>query len=66
MRAHFTRMQINIGSGTMESQVLQQKSLGYSIMISDFIVEGYGYLCDDQDKARKSLETQKDGYFNSL
>ena len=34
------------------------------LMISDFIVEGYGYLCDDQGMARKSIETQRDGYFN--
>ena len=48
-----------------ESQVLRQKSLGSSVMVSDFIVEGYGYLCDDKEAARLYLETQKDGYFNS-
>ena len=47
-----------------ESQVLRQKSLGSSIMVSDFIVEGYGYLCSDQQAARLYLETQKQGYFN--
>ena len=41
------------------------KSLGASIMVSDFIVEGYGYLCNDKKMARLYLETQKDGYFNS-
>ena len=34
-------------------------------MVSDFIVEGYGYLCHDKIAARLYLETQKDGYFNS-
>ena len=34
-------------------------------MVSDFIVEGYGYLCHDKEVARLYLETQKDGYFNS-
>ena len=33
-----------------QSQVLHQKSLGVSIMVSDFIVEGYGYLCHDKEK----------------
>lgn len=27
---------------------LRQKSLGSSIMVSDFVVEGYGYLKDDE------------------
>ena len=44
---------------------LHQKSLGSSIMVLDFIVEGYGYLKDDKSEARLLLETQKDGYFNS-
>ena len=48
-----------------ESQVLRQKSLGSSIMVSNFIVEGHGYLCDDNDEARLYLEHQRDGYFNS-
>jgi hypothetical protein len=30
-----------------ECQVLRQKSLGSSIMVSDFIVEGHRYLRDD-------------------
>ena len=34
-------------------------------MVSDFIVEGHGYLKDDKSKARLLLETQKDSYFNS-
>lgn len=44
---------------------LRQKSLGSSIMVSDFIVEGYGYLRNDQGEARLLLETQRDGNFNS-
>ena len=48
-----------------ECQVLRQKSLGSSIMISDFIVEGHGYLRDDKGEARLYLETQRDGYFNN-
>ena len=48
-----------------QSQVLRQKSLGSSIIVFDFIVEGYGYLCHDKEEARLYLETQKKGYFNS-
>ena len=46
------------------SQVLRQKSLGSSIMVSDFLVEGNGYLKDENASARLYLETQKDGYIN--
>ena len=48
-----------------QSQVLRQKSLGSSIMVSDFIIEGHGYLKDDKEAARLYLETQKEGYFNN-
>ena len=48
-----------------QSQVLFQKALGSSIIVSDFIVEGYGYLCHEEKAAHLCLETQKDGYFNS-
>lgn len=34
-------------------------------MVSDFIVEGYGYLCHNKEAVHLYLETQKDGYFNS-
>ena len=34
-------------------------------MVSDFIVEGHGYLCHEEKAARLYLETQKDGYFYS-
>ena len=49
-----------------ESQILRQKSLGSSIMVSDFIDEVSGYLCCGEDKARLQLEPQKDGYFNNV
>ena len=48
-----------------EAQVLRQKSLGSSIMVSDFLVEGNGYLEDENDSARLYLENNKDGYFNN-
>ena len=47
-----------------QSQVSRQKALGSSMMVSDFIVEGNGYL-RHEEKACLCLETQKDGYFNS-
>ena len=34
-------------------------------MVSDFIIECHGYLCDDTSEARLYLETQHDGYFNN-
>ncbi len=34
-------------------------------MVSDFIVEGGGYLRDEQGEARLLLETHRDGYFNN-
>ena len=49
-----------------QSQVLRQTSLGSSIMVSDFIVEGHGYLKDDKEAAYLYLETQKQGYFNDM
>ena len=46
--------------------VLKQKSLGQSIMISDFIEEATGdFHCHHDEKDRKLVETQHDGYFNS-
>ena len=35
-------------------------------MVSDFIIEGHGYLKDDEEGARLYLETQKEGYFNNV
>ena len=48
-----------------EAQVIRQKSLGSSIMASDFLVEGNGYLEDENGSARLYLETNKEGYFNN-
>ena len=51
--------------GDDETSVIRQKSLGGSIMVSDFIDEVSGYLRDDVDQARLLLETHRDGYFNN-
>ena len=48
-----------------ENQVLRQKSLGASIMVSDFIEEVGGYLHHGETEARLLLETNKDGYFDN-
>ena len=37
----------------------RQKFLGSSIMVSDLIVEGHGYVCDDKGEARLYLETRR-------
>lgn len=46
-------------------QVLKQKSLGQSVMVSDFIDEVGGFLQHEGVKARLMLEHQSDGYFNN-
>ena len=51
--------------GDDETSVLRQKSLGSSIMVSDFIDEVGGFLGDDIESARVSLEISKEGYFNN-
>ena len=51
--------------GDNETNVLRQKSLGASIMVSDFIDEVSGYIRDDQDQARIRLETHREGYFTN-
>ena len=43
--------------GDDHTTVLQHKSLGASIMVSDFIDEVRGYVRDNQDQARLLLET---------
>ena len=46
--------------------ILKQKSLGQSIMVSDFIEEySNDYLEYNGEQARLLLETQSDGYFDS-
>ena len=56
MSTHITRTVISHSSG------LRQKSLGSSIMVSDFIDEVSGFLCNDTDEARLLIE---DGYFTN-
>ena len=51
--------------GDEETNVLRQKSLGASIMVSDFIDEVSGYIRDSQDQARLLLETHREGYFTN-
>ncbi len=51
--------------GDEHTNVLRQKSLGSSIMISDFVDEVSGFVRNGSDMARLSLETQRDGYFNN-
>ena len=51
--------------GDSETNVLRQKSLGASIMVSDFIDEVSGFIRDEQDQARLLLETQRHGYFTN-
>ena len=51
--------------GDSETNVLRQKSLGASIMVSDLIDEVSGYVRDGQDQARLLLETQREGYFTN-
>ena len=51
--------------GDESMNVLRQKSLGASIMVSDFIDEVNGFVRDKDGEARLQLEIQKDGYFNN-
>ena len=51
--------------GDDETNVIKQKSLGSSLMVSDFVDETIGFLRDDSSEARVILETSKDGYFNN-
>ena len=51
--------------GDSQTSVLRQKSLGSSIMVSDFIDEVSGYLRNDVESARVMLETRTNGYFNN-
>ena len=45
--------------------MLKQKSLGASIMVSNFIDEVGGFVCDGAESACMSLETSKEGYFTN-
>ena len=48
-----------------DTNVLRQKSLGASIMVSDFIDEVSGYLHDENEEAHLLLETNREGYFTN-
>ena len=47
------------------TNVLCQKSLGTSIMVSDFIDEVSRFVCNEEGKARLLLETHREGYFTN-
>ena len=47
------------------TNVLRQKSLGTSIMVSNFVDEVIGFLRDDRGEARVLLETSREGYFTN-
>ena len=51
--------------GDDRTNVLRQKSLGASIMVSDFVDEVSGYVRDEQGQARLLLETHREGYFTN-
>ena len=51
--------------GDAQTNVLRQKSLGASIMVSDFVDEVSGYVRDEQGQARLLLETSREGYFTN-
>ena len=51
--------------GDEHTNVLKQKSLGQSIMVSDFIDNVNGFLQFNDSKARVMIEVHKDGYFNN-
>ena len=51
--------------GDDQTNVLRQKSLGASIMVSDFIDEIAGYVRDNQEQARLLMETSREEYFTN-
>ena len=51
--------------GDNETSVLRSKSLGASIMVSDFIDEVAGYVRDGDEQARLLIEPHRDGYFTN-
>ena len=51
--------------GDNQTNVLKQKSLGSSIMVSDFIDEINGFVRSPKEEARLVLDVSKDGYFNN-
>ena len=51
--------------GDEGTNVLKQKSLGASIMVSDFVDEVSGFVRDGEEMARVQLEPQREGYFTN-
>ena len=51
--------------GDNQTNVLKQKSLGSSIMVSDFIDEINGFVRSPKEEACLVLDVSKDGYFNN-
>ena len=51
--------------GDEHTNVLKQKSLGQSIMVSDFVDNVNGFLQFNDSKASVMIEVHKDGYFNN-
>ena len=51
--------------GDDQTNVLRHKSLGASVMVSDFIDEIRGFVRDSEAEARVKLEIQRDGYFTN-
>ena len=51
--------------GDEHTNVLKKKSLGQSIMVSDFVDELNGFLQFNDCKARILIEVHKDGYCNN-
>ena len=47
------------------TNVIKQKSLGSSLMGSDFVDETVGFLQDNLAEARITLATSRNGYFNN-
>ena len=51
--------------GDGHTNVLRQKSLGASIIVSDFTAEVSGFVRDDEGEDRLLLETQRESYFTN-
>ena len=47
------------------TNVFHQQSLDTSIMVSDFIDEVSGFVCDEEGEAQLLLETHREGYFTN-
>ena len=66
MNAPFMQTVINLFFwGDYYTNILHQKFLGASIIVSDFIDEVSGFDCDDEGEARLLLEIDREGYFTN-